>query len=103
KIFDDLSVYVKETTIEEAENMGAVALFDDKYKDKVRVIKMGDYSVELCGGTHVEETGTIGMFKIISESSVASGVRRIEALTGPEVYEYLKSTEEKISEVSEIL
>lgn len=103
KIFEDLSVEVKETTFEEAEDMGAIALFDDKYKDKVRVIKIDDYSVELCGGTHVEDTSEIGMFKIISESSVASGVRRIEAITGPEVYEYLKTAEEEIEEISKIL
>src|SRR5699024_10192932 len=90
-------------SLKEAESMGAVALFEDKYKDKVRVVKMGDYSIELCGGTHVKTTSEIGMFKIVGESSIASGVRRIEAVTGSGVYEYLTTTEDQIREVSNIL
>ncbi len=103
KIFEDLSVYVEEKSLKEAESMGAAALFEDKYKDEVRVVKMGDYSIELCGGTHVKTTSEIGMFKIVGESSIASGVRRIEAVTGSGVYEYLTTTEEQIQEVSNIL
>ncbi len=103
KIFENLAVDIIETNIDEAEKLGAVALFEDKYKDRVRVVKIGDYSIELCGGTHVKNTGTIGMFKIISESSIASGVRRIEAVTGTSVYEYLVDMETHIEEISKIL
>ena len=90
-------------TIEEAKKSGAMALFGEKYAQKVRVVKMGDFSMELCGGTHVANTGTITAFKILSESGVAAGVRRIEALTGNAVFTYYAQMEEKVTEAAKLL
>ena len=89
KIFESLDVNVIQTSLQEAQQMNAVGEFEDKYKDIVRVIDMNGYSIELCGGTHVSNTSEIMMFKILHEVSVASGVRRIEAITGLNVYNYL--------------
>lgn len=103
KILDSLNVKTINTTLAESQKNGIVGLFEDVYKDEVRVVEMGDYSKELCGGIHVENTSNIGLFKIISESSIASGVRRIEAITGNAVYEYLNKLEKDIDELSHVL
>ena len=92
----------REATMEEANAMGAIALFGEKYGDKVRVVKFGD-SVELCGGTHTSATGTIGVFKIVGESAISAGVRRIEAVTSERAEEIIYGAEDQIRNVAELL
>ena len=96
KIAEKIDVRTDVMTVEEAKKTGAMALFGEKYGETVRVVSMGDFSKEFCGGTHVANTGDIVVFKIISESGVAAGVRRIEALTGDNVFAYYKKEEEEL-------
>ncbi|MCT4612323.1 MAG: alanine--tRNA ligase [Clostridia bacterium] len=103
KIFEALVVSVAEMPIDEARAKGAMALFGEKYGDVVRVVEAGDYSIELCGGTHVNNTSEIGLFKILSETGVAAGVRRIEAVTGMEAVNYFKKQDEKVKELEDTL
>jgi alanyl-tRNA synthetase len=102
-ILDSLDINCEVMGIKDAKEKGAMALFGEKYGNEVRVVSMGDYSVELCGGTHLKNTSQVGMFKILSEGGVAAGVRRIEAITGKAVYEYLKEKESVINEICQTL
>ncbi|MCR5647930.1 MAG: alanine--tRNA ligase [Oscillospiraceae bacterium] len=92
KILEDLAVDIREMPIDEAKKSGAVALFGEKYGDIVRVVSMGDFSKEFCGGTHLANTAKVGLFRIVAEYSVAAGVRRIDAVTGMKAREYLRDT-----------
>ena len=100
KIKESLPVKTEIMTLEDAKKSGAMALFGEKYGDTVRVVKMGDFSTELCGGTHINNTGVIGSFKILSETGIAAGVRRIEALTGDGLMHYYQETEKELHEAA---
>ena len=93
KIWADIAVTIEEQPIEEAKKLGAMALFGEKYGDVVRVVSVDDYSLELCGGCHADSTGTIGLFRLVSESGIGAGTRRIEALTGQGAYHSFKNDE----------
>lgn len=103
KIAENLPVVTRVMSIEEAKKSGAMALFGEKYGENVRVVSMGDFSTELCGGTHVAGTGSITAFKILSENGVAAGVRRIEALTGNGVFAYYRGLEKTLEEAAKAL
>lgn len=103
KIDQFLNIKMEEMPIEDAKKLGAMAIFGEKYGSIVRVVSMGDYSVEFCGGTHLNNTGMIGAFRITGESGVASGVRRIEAVTGTVVSDLLKRTDDTVEETAEAL
>ena len=102
KILQDLPVSVEETTPAEARKKGALALFGEKYGDTVRMVSMGEYSIELCGGTHVQTTQAIGPFKLISESGIAAGVRRIEATTGQNALALYREASATLAQAAEI-
>lgn len=103
KIMEVDTVETKLMTIEEAKESGATALFDEKYGDKVRVVVAGEFSKELCGGTHVSNVGEIGLFKIVSETGVAAGIRRIEALTGRAAIKYMEEKQRLLKEACSAL
>ena len=103
KIWENLKVETKIMAVEEALQTGAMALFGEKYGEKVRVVMVSDFSIELCGGTHTSRTGDIGLFKIVNESGVAAGVRRIEALTGGGAYRFVKEEERELLEIASSL
>jgi len=103
KIREDLKVQTKITTLEQGIKDGAIAIFEEKYGEKVRMVMVGDFSRELCGGVHVHSTGQIGLFKIVSESSVAAGMRRIEALTGGEALKYVQESEALLIDIQHSL
>jgi len=103
KILDELKVETEISTFDKAKEMGAIALFGEKYGEQVRVVKIGEFSKELCGGTHLNSTSNIGLFKILNEEGIGSGLRRIEAVTGEAALKYIKEKEDIIQEVSDKL
>ncbi len=103
QIMSNLEITTEVCSIEEAKKAGATALFGEKYGDRVRVVRMGDYSMELCGGTHLRVTAEAGIFKVLSESGIGSGLRRIEAVTGDGIITYITEKEKLLEEVSAAL
>jgi alanyl-tRNA synthetase len=103
KIREDLPVTILETTLEEGLKAGAMAIFEEKYGERVRMVAVGDYSRELCGGAHAATTGEIGLFKIVAETSIAAGMRRLEALTGEEALKFVQETDRLLQEAGRAL
>jgi alanyl-tRNA synthetase len=103
RLAEDGQVTVYETTLEEAKNQGAIALFGEKYGDFVRVVEVGDYSVELCGGTHVNHTGEVAIVRILHEASIGAGMRRVEALVGPDAIHEINLEHDLLAAVAEAL
>jgi alanyl-tRNA synthetase len=103
RIWEDTPVAIEVMATEEAIARGATALFGEKYGAEARVLAVGDFSQELCGGTHVTRTGEIGIFKLLSESGVAAGVRRIEAVTGQGAYDYFRRQEQELKQAAQLL
>ncbi len=103
KIRENLRIDTKIMAVEEALQMGAMALFGEKYGEKVRVVMASDFSIELCGGTHTSRTGDIGLFKILNEMGVAAGVRRIEAVTGEAAYDHVREEERELWQIGQAL
>ena len=103
RVREDANVSVEESSYEDAIRKGALAFFGDKYGDRVRVVKIGDFSTELCGGTHIHRSGEIGIFKLPFESGVAAGVRRVEAFTGEGALDLIRSYEQKLKEIGDLV
>ncbi|NDI33963.1 alanine--tRNA ligase [Chengkuizengella sediminis] len=103
QIWKNTALKIEQKSLNEAKAMGAMALFGEKYGDTVRVVQVGDYSIELCGGCHVNQTSQIGLFKILSENGIGSGIRRIEAVTGKHAYQFLSNQLELLDQGSQLL
>jgi alanyl-tRNA synthetase len=103
RVRQNIGVDVKEMETQEAVKGGAIALFGEKYDDKARVVSISDFSKELCGGTHTSRTGDVGLFKIVSETGIAAGVRRIEALTGEDAIHYIRREEDELKRVASMV
>ncbi|HSI66842.1 MAG TPA: alanine--tRNA ligase [Planococcus sp. (in: firmicutes)] len=103
KIWEGIAVHSEYHSLKEAKEMGAMALFGEKYGDVVRVVEIGEFSLELCGGVHVKNTSEIGLFQIVTESGIGAGIRRIEALTGKGAYESLKASQQMLDEAAALM